>query len=88
MNQIKFNTGIAMNIPPIFNDISFNSNSFLDNGKLSIITLPFFLLYLIMSTWVKIGNVDIIFPNEKAMLKVLKDIGLSLDDVIIVEKRD
>ncbi|WP_369611116.1 hypothetical protein [Sulfurisphaera javensis] len=41
-----------------------------------------------MPVWIKLGNTDIIFPNEELMLKTLKEAGIPLEKVIIVNKKD
>lgn len=41
-----------------------------------------------MPVWIKLGDTNIIFPNEELMLKTLKEAGIDPKKVIIVEKRD
>ncbi|BFH72885.1 hypothetical protein SJAV_08290 [Sulfurisphaera javensis] len=39
-----------------------------------------------MPVWVKIGTLDVIFPDEESMMRVLKESGIDLNDVIVIEK--
>ncbi|BBL47021.1 MULTISPECIES: hypothetical protein [Metallosphaera] len=38
--------------------------------------------------WVRIGEINLVFPDEESMMRVLRSAGIKLEDVSIVEKRD
>ncbi|WP_287688991.1 hypothetical protein [Metallosphaera javensis (ex Sakai et al. 2022)] len=38
--------------------------------------------------WIRIGETNLIFPDEESMLRVLKSAGIRLEDITVVEKRE
>ncbi|WP_257788605.1 hypothetical protein [Acidianus manzaensis] len=40
-----------------------------------------------MPVWIKIGNTNLVFPDEQTMLKVLKEAEISLNEITIIDKK-
>ncbi|MCG3109358.1 hypothetical protein L3N51_01648 [Metallosphaera sp. J1] len=38
--------------------------------------------------WIRIGETNLIFPDEESMLRVLKSAGIGLEEITVVDKRE